>query len=423
MYFCENHTYSMKRTLLFLFCFLPCLIACEKKQEEIAVSSVSLNQPTADMIIGETIQLQVSITPSNATEKNVIWGSSKQSVATVSNGGLVSAISEGSSTITATVGGKSASCQVIVSKGTVEVSSVTFDVTGLELLVGENVSLVATVKPDDATDKTIMWSSSAPDIASVDGGVIKAVKSGESIVTAMAGSKKAECKVVVKEQECPEGAVDMNVIVTREDGSMYKLFIAKCNLGANSPEEIGDYYAWGEVETKDSYIWETYKWRKEGTSMDVNKYGYNPDLDIYSVVLEPEDDVAHVKLGGRWRMPTFEELDALIRTIGNTSYNENYTAEWKTINGSLGVEIIYTPNSNSVFFPVTGRMVGSKITEISKDQVFFWSSSAANYENDSSQAWYMSMEQKKDYKGDYFTSVGYYTWGKNGGIPIRPVSD
>jgi len=173
-------------------------IACEKTPEEIAVTSVSLSQPSAEMIIGETLQLQVSISPSNATDKSVIWGSSKQSVAMVSNTGLVTAVSEGTSTITATAGGKSATCQVTVSKGTIAVSSIELNKTELSLVEGESETLVATVKPDDATDKTVQWESSDKEIATINGnGKVSAVKEGEANITARAGDKSASCKVVV----------------------------------------------------------------------------------------------------------------------------------------------------------------------------------------------------------------------------------
>lgn len=409
----------MKKALIFLIAAVAFFISCsqvinpEGIDKEVVATSIKLNKNELTINKGQSETLSVSFIPSNVTDKSLIWASSNNSIVTVSDG-KVTAVAPGTADITVHCGNASDKCSITV---IVDASSITLNTQSAELLVGETIVLTATVEPEETTE-SLVWESSSESIVTVKDGVVKAVALGEATVTAKAGSKNAECKILVKEQECPAGAVDMNVIVTREDGSTYKLFIAKCNLGANSPEEIGDYYAWGEVETKDSYVWETYKWRKEGSSMDVKKYGYNPDLDIYSVVLEPEDDVAQVKLGGRWRMPTFEELEALMRTIGNTSFDENYSAEWKTVNGSWGVEMIYTPNGNSVFFPATGIMNGSKISESSKNQVYFWSSSAANYENDSTQAWYMSMKQKQDY-----TSVGHYTWGKNGGMPIRPVSE
>ena len=187
----------MKKVLLFVLAIV-CLWACEKTPEEIPVSSVTLSQPTAEMLIGETLQLQVSISPSNATDKTVIWGSSKQSVATISNTGLVSAIAEGSSTITATAGGKSATCSIVVSKRVIEVTSIELNKNVLSLVEGDSETLIATVKPDDATDKTVSWSSSDDGIVSVDqAGKVTAIKGGEATITASAGDKSAKCVVTV----------------------------------------------------------------------------------------------------------------------------------------------------------------------------------------------------------------------------------
>ena len=201
------------------------VFSCEKKPEEIAVSSVSLNQPTAEMIIGETVQLQVSISPSNATDKNIIWGSSKQSVATVSSSGLVSAISEGNSTVTATVGGKSATCQVTVSKGIVDVSSITLNITNLELIEGDSETLIATVKPDDATDKTVAWSTSNAQIATVDkAGNVTAIKEGFTSITAKAGDKTALCTVLVRQKLVSVESVELNKSsVEIVEGDTFKL--------------------------------------------------------------------------------------------------------------------------------------------------------------------------------------------------------
>lgn len=200
----------MRKIVLGLMGILLFMSSCEKTPEEIAVSSVSLNQSSAEMIVGESVQLQVSITPSNATDKTVIWGSSKQSVATVSNSGLVMAIAEGSSTITATVGGRSASCSVVVSKRVIAVTSIELDKTEVTLVEGESITLTATVKPNDATDKTVTWSSSAPDVASINGGKITAVKPGEAAITATSGNKTASCKVVVSKKVIPVESVTLD---------------------------------------------------------------------------------------------------------------------------------------------------------------------------------------------------------------------
>ena len=193
----SNANIGMNRKILSILLFVTLLFACEKPPQEIPVSSVSLNQATAEMIVGETVQLSATVLPSNATDKTLSWASSKQSVATVSGSGLVTALAEGSSTITVSVGGKSATCQVTVEKKVISVTSVTLDKTELTLKEGEEANLVATVKPEDASDKTITWSSSDDSVATVESGKVKALKEGTVTITASAGAVKAECMVTV----------------------------------------------------------------------------------------------------------------------------------------------------------------------------------------------------------------------------------
>lgn len=170
----------------------------ETPPQEIEVSSVTLSQPTAEMIEGETVQLIATILPSNAADRTVIWASSKQSVATVNSSGVVTAVAEGESTITASAGGKSANCKVTVIKKTIEVTSITLDRTSVTLELGQTTTLVATVRPDNAFDKTVSWTSSDPSVASVDpSGLVCSLKEGSTTVTASAGGKSASCSVTV----------------------------------------------------------------------------------------------------------------------------------------------------------------------------------------------------------------------------------
>ena len=179
--------------------FLTLFVGCSKtKEQEIPVESVSLSQPTAEMIIGETAQLNATVLPSNATEKTVLWTSSKQSVATVSSSGLVTAIAEGTSSVTASAGGKSATCLVTVSKGVVAVTSISINKTELVISKGQSETLTATVKPDDATDKTVTWDISNTAIATIDSnGKVTAVSGGDATITAKAGNQVATCALTV----------------------------------------------------------------------------------------------------------------------------------------------------------------------------------------------------------------------------------
>ena len=173
----------------------------ENNPPEVTVSSVTLNQSTAEMMEGETVQLTATVLPSDAVDKTVTWASSKQSVATVSNSGVVKAVAEGETTITASAGGKSATCKVTVAKKLVPVESVSLDKALLSMVEGDTYTLVATVNPSNATEKTVEWVSSKQSVATVsDSGVVIAVSEGEATITASAGGKSATCKVTVSKK-------------------------------------------------------------------------------------------------------------------------------------------------------------------------------------------------------------------------------
>lgn len=196
-------------SVLALFSFLL-LIACGEKEQEITVQSIAISQPSAELVIGETLSLKATVSPSNASYDGITWTSTKTTVATVSNSGLVSALSEGNTTITAMAGGKTASCSITVVKGYVAVSSISLNKESIELVEGDTESLTVTVSPNDATDKTITWTSSKEEVATVKDGIITAVKEGEATITAKAGDKTASCKVVVAKRVIPIESIELN---------------------------------------------------------------------------------------------------------------------------------------------------------------------------------------------------------------------
>lgn len=176
--------------------FAIIIAGCTEKETQVEVSSVSLNTATIEMVEGETFNLVATILPKDAEYDGVIWASSNASVASV-NSGTVTAIKEGSATITASAGGKSATCTVKISAKIVAVKSIILDRTSLSMQVGETEMLTATVNPDNATDKAVTWSSSDVSVATVSDGKITAKKSGEATITAKSGTCVAECKVTV----------------------------------------------------------------------------------------------------------------------------------------------------------------------------------------------------------------------------------
>ena len=171
------------------------LTNCKKEGPSVInVVSVSIDQPSVKLKVGESVTLNATLKPDDATDKTIIWSSSDTEVATVENG-MVTARKLGTATITAKAGEMSATCAVTVVATPVQ--SISLDKTTASLKVGETVTLNATVSPDDATDKTITWSSSDTEIATVENGIVTARKLGTATITAKAGDKTASCTVKV----------------------------------------------------------------------------------------------------------------------------------------------------------------------------------------------------------------------------------
>jgi hypothetical protein len=142
---------------------------------------------------------------------------------------------------------------------------------------------------------------------------------------------------------------------------------ATCNVGADSPEEYGDYFAWGETTPKEEYKWSAYKWCN-GSYHALTKYctrsdfGNNGFVDN-KTVLDPEDDAAYVNWGQQWRMPTKEQLGELI---------EKCTWLWTTRNGVKG-NLVTGPNGKTMFLPAAGCRFNRQIVSSSMDGLY-WSS-------------------------------------------------
>ena len=184
-----------------------CVVTVEKKV--IPVTSVALSKSSLSLVEGESSTLTATVSPSDATDQTVTWTSSNTAVATV-DGGKVTAVKEGTATITASCGGKSATCAVTVEKKVIPVSSVTLSKSSLSLVEGESSTLTATVSPSDATDQTVTWTSSNTAVAKVDGGKVTAVKEGTATITASCGGKSATCTVTVKKKVIPVSSVALN---------------------------------------------------------------------------------------------------------------------------------------------------------------------------------------------------------------------
>ena len=200
------------RFILGVSVLLAMFSACEKQSDTIPVIGITLDPTSVELVDGESITITAIISPSDATNKHVMWSSSSPSIK-VSNGGVTTSFkldaptflingkpALGHGTITATTedGQKKAKCQVTVYAKTIAVSGIRLSESSLHLNKGDSRSLKATVQPDNATDKTVLWASSDNSVATVDqNGTITAIGGGKTTVTASAGGVSASCSVDV----------------------------------------------------------------------------------------------------------------------------------------------------------------------------------------------------------------------------------
>lgn len=195
---------------------------------------------------------------------------------------------------------------------------------------------------------------------------------------------------------------------------------ATCNLGASSPEELGEYYAWGEVQPKESYSWENYKWCN-GNRFEITKYyglKHNDWQNEYplsvrdgKLVLDFEDDAARVQWGGTWSIPTNSEINELTDP-NNCVWIKSHR------NGVAGYEVVSQINGNSIFLPFAGYKSDNIIEEVYSG--FYWTNSIDEY---SSPDYVRVLNITKDNithsgVGEWFKSISYW---RSLGMLIRPV--
>ncbi len=268
------------------------------------------------------------------------------------------------------------------------VANITLDETLLSLQKGDTHTLTATVMPVDAENKTVAWESSNEAVATVStDGLVTAVAEGSCVVTCSAvdgSGVYAECQVTVTSGTTPDPGNHAWVDLGLPSGTLW----ATCNVGANSPEEYGDYFVWGETAPKD-YYGSTY------FDSDYNKYNHNGGL----TELLPEDDAATKNWGSPWHMPTFEQMQELL---------DNCTREWTTQGGVNGT-LVTGPNGNTIFLPAAGHRWGDELGYTGSHGDYWSSSLYPGLDND---AYYLDF------------GSGYWYWdlgGRSSGLSVRAV--
>ena len=205
-----------------------------------------------------------------------------------------------------------------------------------------------------------------------------------------------------KNEESSEQFVDLGL----PSGTLW----ATCNVGATSPEESGDFFGWGETETKEVYNYPLYKWNSAAATPPVfSKYCTLESMGTVDNLteLELEDDAAYVNMGTEWRMPSKEQIQELIST-------NNTKSEWKRVNGVYGRKFTSLVNGDTIFIPAVGHYAGGAISFNEGDILsgLYWSRTLV--EDNPETAWFLG-----------FTSGSFGIASTGGtrflGRPIRAV--
>lgn len=171
------------------------------------------------------------------------------------------------------------------------------------------------------------------------------------------------------------------------------VYWATCNIGADSPSDFGNFYAWGETAPKSRYAWENYKF---GDSRRQSKYNRNDDFDV----LRDEDDVARVENGEGWHIPTIDEWVEL---------RDKCAWEWSIFNGVRGYMVI-GPNGNSIFLPAAGYYYGNQGYKNKGVVGEYWTSSLRAADGSNA----VNIKINSDERGFYASS-------RCCGLSVRPV--
>ncbi len=233
------------------------------KAEKPAVSKVTLNMTSAELTVGGTTQLTVTVEPAGAGG-TVSWASGDSTVASVDANGKVTAVGAGTTTITATVGGKSASCTVTVTPAPVTVAVTGIRLDNAEISVGGSIQLTPKFTPENTTQREVTWQSSKPAVATVDEtGLVKGLAAGKTVITVTSAANPAitaHCTVTVtKTGGGGTGGIGGGAIISGISG-----------IG-------GDDLPFNDVSFR-NYYYSAVKWAVDkGITTGTGRYTFSPD--------------------------------------------------------------------------------------------------------------------------------------------------
>ncbi len=265
----------------------------------------------------------------------------------------------------------------------------------LELMEGETSNVWASLIPEDATDRSVIWTSTDENVVIVNKGIVTAGEEGlaQITVSTIDGLYSATCLVRVMAMH---EAVDMGLSVKW----------ASMNIFAESPEDRGDYFAWGEIATKPSFSWNNYQWGEKNDTAKplcgMTRYNGSVEGGDGLSILLPEDDAASKIWGHVWRTPTIDEFKELFDP-------NNCIVKWDE--SRKGLVITSRLTANSIFLPAAGYGDGNTSAGIGED-LRYWSSSL--YTPDPTNARYIYV-----YNGEVFRD----RTARCIGLPIRAVTE
>ncbi len=288
--FFEKKMYAAVFSVVLMFIFSSCSTNERLKDLVVDVESISLNTSSVNLLLNESKDLIVTFNPAGATDKKVSWSSSDTGVATVSSGGTVQAVGVGTAIITVrSSNGKTATCTVSVSSSTVNVESIELDRNALSLTVGASGVLIATIKPLNATNKTIVWESDNTQIVTVDNsGRVFGISTGSAKITAKAGSFSAICNVSVTSEGIPATKIELNKIsLSLAEGAEEQL---KATV---SPSNTTDLVVWQSLNPQIATVDNsgTVKAIGLGTANIVAKAGDKTETCVVTVTPASESEV------------------------------------------------------------------------------------------------------------------------------------
>ena len=409
------------------------ITSCDNEEEKVLeIEGVVINVSNAELTVGDTLVISAIVRPYGVDPATIEWEGDKgeyvfwktdnPQVATVDQNGMVIAKGRGTCTIRLVCGTYSASCCITVR------SFETRMLYGQWKTSAGNSFYFHYDGTGQFNNETMTWTFDGMRLAVTSGSmsntyILVSSEIGKfTCYNSIDATKQQDTLImaprIITNDDLRQGVVQ----VEGKDGLMYDavdlglssgLLWSTCNLMAESPEQTGKFFAWGETEPKQKFLLDNYKWY-DTITLELTKYR-NGEV-IRDIILEICDDAANANMGGTWRIPTNIEILELC--------NRCYTV-WAKLNGIHGVQFICKEENckgNSIFMPMTGLKENyyQKISENDLLMGFYWSSTLSRGNDFDAFYLWLTNQPESDFRR---FCTPYITTRRSGGACIRPVAD